>query len=605
MSSIMKKIRESIKIKATLFISFIVMLTIIGGTIYMIFSYTSTLENHAKKEIKIIGEAFSYSVGLGLKSGDFDLVSKQFAGIKSQKNIEYIAIYDEGDELLIDYNPIGLDTSLVKLKKTENISKLDGRLASYFPIKDGDKKLGTVVLFSSLKEINSEIDSIVSMVLLVFSIIFLLSIIVTIIVTKKVSSNIIEIKNFAESVGAGNLSGSLNIKSSDEIGELADALILMANNIENTQNELVKEKAGIEKKVEDAVLESNEQKKYLSESVNKILEKMKVFSDGDLTVKLDVKSQDVIGELYSGFNLAVNNINNMIIKVREAVSATAEASVQISSNTEEMAAGAQEQSSRTTEVAAAVEEMSSTIVETAANASSASESSKNSSEQATIGNQRVDISQKGMERIVGVTQSAGEVINSLTTKTEQIGEITEVIDDIADQTNLLALNAAIEAARAGEQGRGFAVVADEVRKLAERTTKATKEIAETIKDIQIEAKQANQSMNEATTAVEDGLALINEVEVALNSITNSAQDVSSQIDQVAAASEEQSSAAEEISKSIEAINNVTGETSEGLQHVALAVEELNELTDNLQTILNSFKVDKNLKNDKYDDSLLV
>ena len=313
---------------------------------------------------------------------------------------------------------------------------------------------------------------------------------------------------------------------------------------------------------------------------------------GDLTVVMT-------GEYQGDFTLIKNNINtvaeslfNALSKVSEAIQATASASSQISSSSEEMAAGAQEQSAQTTEIAGAVEEMTKTVIETSRNASIAAENSKQASDNARKGTLKVDETKKGMEKIVESATETGKIISSLANKTDQIGEIAQVIDDIADQTNLLALNAAIEAARAGEQGRGFAVVADEVRKLAERTTKATKEIAETIKSIQNEAKEADKSMNIAKDSVVAGMELTEQVAEVLNEILKVNAGAADMINQVAAASEEQSATAEQISRNIEGISSVTAQSAAGTQQIARAAEDLNQLTANLQNLIEQFKLDK-------------
>ncbi|MDA3861846.1 MAG: methyl-accepting chemotaxis protein, partial [Melioribacteraceae bacterium] len=357
------------------------------------------------------------------------------------------------------------------------------------------------------------------------------------------------------------------------------------------------EKIGHIEIVQD-ITDANRMKIRLEDGANTLLEEMNKFSSGDLTVALVDDGTDAIAQLYLGFTTAVARIRDIIQNVAEASQATASASTQISSSAEEMAAGAQEQSSQTSEVAAAMEEMSRTIVETASNATIAAEASKESSVQASAGVSKVNESKKGMENIVESAQVTGKIISSLANRTDQIGEIAQVIDDIADQTNLLALNAAIEAARAGEQGRGFAVVADEVRKLAERTTKATKEIAETIKAIQVEAKEANNSMKEAGEAVNSGLKLNDEVGEVLEAILAGAENVATQINQVAAASEEQSATAEEVSTNVEAINNVANESAAGVQQIASASEDLNKLTENLSELVEQFKMDNSNNNNK-------
>ena len=339
------------------------------------------------------------------------------------------------------------------------------------------------------------------------------------------------------------------------------------------------------------ISESKETQNYLARTTNLLLEEMNKFAEGDLTVKVvPEKEDDAIGRLFDGFNKSVQNIKMIVENVSEAVEATASAGTQISSSAEEMAAGAQEQSSQTTEIAGAVEEMTKTILETSQNSSRSAEAAKNAGTIAKEGGKVVDQTIEGMNRIAEVVKKSAETVHALGKGSDQIGEIVQVINDIADQTNLLALNAAIEAARAGEQGRGFAVVADEVRKLAERTTKATKEIAVMIKQIQQDTGGAVESMNKGTEEVEKGKALADKAGKSLREIIIGVEQVVDLSMQVAAASEEQSSAAEQISKNIEAISNVTHESAAGIQQIAGSAEDLSRLTVNLQELTARFKL---------------
>ena len=312
--------------------------------------------------------------------------------------------------------------------------------------------------------------------------------------------------------------------------------------------------------------------------------------NADLNSQFNSDRGDEIGELQRSFDKFVTSIKETLLQVAEASSAVASASSEISSSTEEMAAGAQEQTSQAGEVASAVEEMTKTIVENSRNASSTAETAKHAKVAAEQGGTVVEETVKGMNRIAAVVNQSAQTVKALGKSSDQIGEIIGVIDDIADQTNLLALNAAIEAARAGEQGRGFAVVADEVRKLAERTTKATKEIAGMIKQIQGETSGAVKAMEEGTKEVEKGKELADKAGASLKEIVEISQQVTDMVAQIAAASEEQSSASEQISKNVEAISTVTGETASGTQQIARAAEDLNRLTENLQQVVQRFNL---------------
>jgi len=416
-------------------------------------------------------------------------------------------------------------------------------------------------------------------------------ILVLVISARKMSKPIFALQEAAHEVASGNIGISVQIDREDEIGRLSENFNIMVKNIKTANDELKREKASVEKKVEIAVRESEEQKKYLSDSVRKILVEMDKFAKGDLMVSLQPEKEgDEIADLCSGFNKSVMNIRNMILQVSEAVQATASASAEISSSTEEMAAGAQEQRTQAAEVASAVEEMSKTIVETTLNAGKAADKSENAGETAHKGGQVVKSTIEGMNRIADVVKNSAALVKELGKNSNQIGEIVQVINDIAEQTNLLALNAAIEAARAGEQGRGFAVVADEVRRLADRTTKATKEIEGMIKTIQNDTNGAVTAIEKGTQEVEIGKELSNKAGESLNDIIDSSAEVVDVINQVAAASEQQSKAAEQISKNIEGINNVTHETALGIEQIAKAAEDLNRLTENLQGLTNRFKL---------------
>ncbi|MBX2975367.1 MAG: MCP four helix bundle domain-containing protein [Ignavibacteriaceae bacterium] len=329
---------------------------------------------------------------------------------------------------------------------------------------------------------------------------------------------------------------------------------------------------------------------------------LSAMANGDLTKKISGDYQGNYKAIKDNINMVIDSLSSTLVEVARSASAVATSSSDISSSSEEMAAGSSEQTQQAAEVAAAVEEMTATILENTKNASYAANTAIEAGNKAKEGGSVVKETIAGMLRITDVVNKSADTVEILGKSSDQIGEIVQVIDDIADQTNLLALNAAIEAARAGEQGRGFAVVADEVRKLAERTTKATKEIAQMIKKIQKDTAEAVGAMHEGKEEVEKGKELAMKADVVLNDIIIGAEKVSDIATQVAAASEEQSKTAEQISRNIEAISSVTEQSAAGIQEIARSAEDLNQLTLSLQQIMNRFSFDSEFSSQNSDST---
>ena len=323
-------------------------------------------------------------------------------------------------------------------------------------------------------------------------------------------------------------------------------------------------------------------------------------AEGDLSTEVHYESEDEIGVIIKAQRKMRKGLVELITQFKLTAEQVASAATEIASAAEQSASGAGEQESQAGEVSSSIEQMAATIVESSQNASSATESARNAAEVAGEGGHIVQQTIEGMQAIAESVKASSATIAELGKRSDEIGEIIGVIDDIADQTNLLALNAAIEAARAGEQGRGFAVVADEVRKLAERTTKATAEIAGMIKGIQEDTSGAVASMEEGTTQVEAGMELAVKAGDSLTSIVSVVSEVQKMIEQIATASDEQSAAAEQISGNGGNIASVSKQSAESAEQMAATAEQLNRQTDNLNGLVSRFKLDDSESSVRHD-----
>ncbi len=312
--------------------------------------------------------------------------------------------------------------------------------------------------------------------------------------------------------------------------------------------------------------------------------------EGDLTKKLEVVSRDELGEVCSLFNLFVEKLHGIISQISWTSNEVSAASSQLRATAEQIATGAEEVAAQSENVATAGEEMAATSGDIARNCLMVANGAKIASQSASDGAKVVERTVDVMGQIAEKVHNTAKTVESLGARSDQIGAIIGTIEDIADQTNLLALNAAIEAARAGEQGRGFAVVADEVRALAERTTRATKEIGEMIKAIQKETRGAVLAMEQGVVQVKTGTEEAAKSGLALNEILEQVSDVAMQVNQIATAAEQQTATTGEISNNMHQITMVVQQTSRGSHESATAATQLNKNAEELQRLVHQFKL---------------
>ncbi len=312
--------------------------------------------------------------------------------------------------------------------------------------------------------------------------------------------------------------------------------------------------------------------------------------NNNLTIRAEVETKDEIG-------LMAGSLNNMLEKFEALVQQISSSSAQLATASEEVSSVALESANHITRqrtdidmVATAMNQMSATVQEVAGSAESAAGAANSANNEAQSGSTIVKDTANAIAQLASEVDSASAVIHQLETDSEDIGSILDVIKNIAEQTNLLALNAAIEAARAGEQGRGFAVVADEVRTLASRTQESTHEIEEKITKLQTGSKHAVEEMEKGSEQAKNGEQQAKEAAESLEAITRAVSTINEMNTQIASAAEQQSATANEMNRNIVNISEVSELTSQGSEQTTTAANELAKLASDLQQLVNQFKI---------------
>ncbi|HQS57867.1 MAG: hypothetical protein B7Y56_05690 [Gallionellales bacterium 35-53-114] len=328
----------------------------------------------------------------------------------------------------------------------------------------------------------------------------------------------------------------------------------------------------------------------VNSGVKELAQTAKKLANGELTSRVNWDSNDELGDVGRAFNQMASEFSTLISQVRQSADQVATAAAMQTSTSERVSAISGNQTQQASIAASSIENLNMAVKEIAHKTVDVVSSANEASTMASEGQQVVNKAVIGIQQVATTVSESAKLMASLGHRSDQIGQIVNVIKDIAEQTNLLALNAAIEAARAGEQGRGFAVVADEVRKLAERTATATAEISQMISAIQSETVNAVTTMEKGSAEVNDGVALANQAGQSLQNINSSVKRVVQMIEQISDATRSQSETTNEITQRVEHIAEMAKENTSSVDETTQASRDLQKLSADLQQVVSRFKL---------------
>jgi methyl-accepting chemotaxis protein len=434
--------------------------------------------------------------------------------------------------------------------------------------------LGSVHVGLNMSKIKDNIRNLLIFIMAVGFVSLGILSVVTLVLSAVTIAPVRDLMRVAEALGRGDLSKKANVTTGDELGQLGDTL-----------NSTIDRLQGL--------IQTESDRDKMQHQVMDLLSVVSTAAEGDLTVKAEVTA-DAFGSVADAFNLMITGLTTLVTQASDVASEIQRSTSEILHSSERMRQGAEVQAAQIRTASDAVNAMSHTTQRMAENAEAATQTSLKATQAAVKGGASVAETIKGMQRIRATVQSTGKKIKGLGERSLEIGAIIEVINEIATQTNLLALNAAIEAARAGEQGKGFAVVADEVRKLAERAARATKDITGLIKGIQVETSEAVTVMEEGTREVEEGTRLADQAGAALREIEQIVQQTASLVTDITRAAGDQVKVTESVVSSMDSILKQTQQTTHGVQDTVTTIGKMAELSKRLMDAIGRFKLGKEM-----------